>query len=57
MSTDLASWHARLQQLAREKGVGWMICPDMESHRWSFEEGLTPEEELEEQIDAARRSS
>jgi len=56
-SEMLAAWHARLTKLAREKGVAWMICPDMETHREAFEDGLTPEEELQEQIDEARRSS
>lgn len=53
----LAAWHARLQKLARERGVAWMICPDPETHREAFEDGLTIEEELSDQIDAARRSS
>src|SRR5438093_10118697 len=53
----LVAWFARLTELARVKGVSWMISPNMWDHHEAYHEGLTPEEELEEQIDAARRTT
>jgi len=48
-------WHRKLQNAARKKGYAWLI-QGAEDHRSGFEEGLTVYEELESQIDSARRT-
>ena len=54
--TDLLSeWHARLVALSVTAGMRWIVSADPDDHRQAYEDGLTPAEELSEQVDAAYR--
>lgn len=52
-SDGLAVWHKKLKAIAKRKGVDFLIV-EAEAHCESFEDGLTPAEALDEEIDAAR---
>ena len=52
---DIDAWYADLKILAKRKGYEYLIA-DKESHREGYEEGNTPDEELDEQIWAAQAS-
>jgi hypothetical protein len=47
-------WFAELTLLARKRGLEWLIG-NAESHRSSFADGNTPEQELDTQIAEATR--
>lgn len=49
------AWYKQLKALAKKADCSFLIA-EAESHRSAYDDGLTPREELEEQIDAARRS-
>ena len=40
------AWFEALQHLAREQDVEWLIAREDDTHRSSFERGLSPDEEL-----------
>ncbi len=46
-------WYQELCDLARKEQLLWMISNDPEDHREGYKDGLTPEEELDEQKYAA----
>lgn len=45
-------WHKELQRIAEVKGFGFAISDDPADHVDGFNEGNTPEDELQEQLDA-----
>ena len=49
-------WFAQLTELAKARGLSWLIG-EAASHRASFDEGLTPEQELDHQISEATRNA
>lgn len=52
---DFKTWHSKLMDLAIEQNVVWLI-PECEDYpEEGYEEGYTPEEELQAQIDACDR--
>lgn len=53
MNKDFEKWWKELNELAESNGMDWLISPDKESYRESFEDGLSPEDELIEQQSAA----
>lgn len=50
---SLEEWYDELVQLAKAQGVAWLLSDSAEDHREGYEDGLTPEEELQEQTGAA----
>lgn len=46
-------WHDRLKAIAREQGYEWLII-DCGAYQDYFDDGCSPEETLENEIDAAR---
>jgi len=50
----LNEWFRKLKRLAKSKGFGWLLGKRPEDHLDGFSTGLTPGQELEEQITAAR---
>ena len=46
-------WYDELCELAKREGILWLISNYPEDHRESYEDGLTPDEELDEQKYAA----
>lgn len=49
-------WFAQLTELAKARGLSWLIG-DAASHRASFDEGLSPQQELDHQISEATRNA
>ena len=52
--SELGKWHKELQRIAKEKGFAWLVVCTPETYQDSFNEGLTPEEHLSEEIEAAK---
>jgi hypothetical protein len=53
---EFSMWFICLKGHAEERGLGWLIG-DPESHRESFDEGVSPEDELSELIAEANRNA
>ena len=51
-----ALWFAQLTELAETRGLSWLIG-EATSHRASFDEGLSPQQELDHQIGEATRNA
>ncbi len=49
-------WFAQLTKLAKDRGLSWLIG-DAALHRASFDEGLSPRQELDHQIGEATRNA
>lgn len=49
-------WFEQLRDLAKTRGVMWLVG-DAASHRASFDEGLSPQDELDHQIAEATRNA
>lgn len=47
----LEEWFDELLHLAKERGVESAVCLDMESYRDYFEDGDSPSEALEDELD------
>jgi len=46
-------WYKELVQLAKGEDLLWLVSDYPEDHRESYEDGLSPDEELDEQKYAA----
>lgn len=53
MKTAFQKWFDELIKMARDEDISYLISPNPEDHRESYEDGSTPEEELDEQKYAA----
>lgn len=50
--TTFETWYSNLNAIAKMQGAGYLIA-GAEDHRDAFEDGLSPDEELVEQLYAA----
>lgn len=48
-----ADWLARFQTLAREADMAWVLAADGDAHRPAWQQGLSPDEELQALRDLA----
>ena len=49
-------WWAEVKRLAKEKNIEFLLSDDPEDHRFSYEDGDSPEYELDVHIDESVRS-
>lgn len=43
---DFDKWYDELGRLAGERGLSWLVSPQKDGHRAAFEQGLSPDDEL-----------
>jgi hypothetical protein len=55
-AVSFAVWYDKLVELAKAKRVLWLISDCPEDHRESYDDGMTPEDELDVQLDEAGSS-
>ena len=53
MTRTFDQWYAELVELAKRENLSWLISNDPNDHKEAYEEGNTPQEELDEQKYAA----
>ena len=51
--TDFEKWYDELVNLAKGEKLLWIISNNPEDHREGYDMGYSPEDELDEQKDAA----
>lgn len=51
---SLVSWHRRLKMLAQSQNIEWLISNDSDAHRDGYNDGNSPEDELNDQIYTAQ---